>query len=787
MPPRPVLSRVRRTASVGLLVLALLVGSVAGGSPGAVRPAMADDSVGRPADGIFTLRGHGFGHGRGLSQYGSYGAALLGGTAQQILDFYYPGTVPGSAPLSQIKVALTDDAVDVDVQFQAGLAITDVASGAGALLPAGAVRWRIVRSGAGQAIQYLEPSGTWVPWSINGAPSFAGPLKFFNVPVIQVVRPGEVRGYRGSVLAVTYGSGLKTVNELPLDDYLRGVVPRESPSSWPAAALQAQAVAARSYAVHLAENKPGGQWWDICDTTACQVYGGAKDEVASTDNAIAATAMQVRMYGGKTIFAEFSSSNGGYTVGGAKPYFPTREDPYDGYTQSTANTWKVTLSAGAIEGQYPSVGRLQAVTILGRNGYGEWGGRVTQVRISGSGGAVTVTGDQFRIAFGLRSSWFLFEGAGPAIPARYYGDPALQANLGAPVGGEQYAGNVVWQEYQNGRLYWSASTGVHLMRGSILQAYLDAGGPNVFGAPTSDEGDIGGGLGAYNLFANDVIFIWSANTGAHYVRGGIRVRWAQLGSEWGRLGFPTSDETYIAGGVYASFSGGRIYWSAATGAWEVVGQIGADWVARGGPQSGSGYPVSGELPAGGGGAYQSFASGWMMFWSPPTGAHVVRGGIQAKWRETGAEWGPLGYPDGEESSVAGGAAQRFADGSVLWSAPTGAHTMLDGPAATAWEGFGGSSALANMPTTDQGYTGAGGGGTWQNFYGGYSLFWSQSSGAHALRGGIRAYWRTTGAEWGPLGYPTSEEQYLPGGGVRQVFQGGTLEYSAATGTVSQVA
>jgi SpoIID/LytB domain protein len=769
---------------VGLLVLALVLGSVAGGSPG---PAMADDSVGRPADGVFTLRGHGFGHGRGMSQYGSYGAALLGGTAQQILDFYYPGTTPAGAPLSQVKVALTDDNVDVVVKYEPNLAITDVASGAGALLPPGAVQWRLSRAGDGrQQIHYITASGERVPWSINGAPTFAGPLKFFNIPVIQVVRPDDTRGYRGSVMAVSSGSGVRTVNELALDDYLRGVVPRESPSSWPAAALQAQAVAARSYAVHLAENKPGGQWWDLCDTTACQVYGGAKDEVASTNNAIAATAMQVRMYGGKTIFAEFSSSNGGYTVGGARPYFPTKPDPYDGYTQSAAHSWKTTLSAGTIEGRYPQVGRLQALTVLARDGNGEWGGRVAQIRVSGTAGSVTVTGDQFRSAFALRSSWFVLEGGGPAIPARYNSEPELRAVLGPPVGGEQYSGGVAWQEYQNGRLYWSASTGVHLLRGGLLAAYLAAGGPASFGAPASDEAYTAGG--AYNLFPNDVIFIWSPDTGAHYVRSGIRARWAKLGSEWGRLGFPTSDEVYLAGGVYSSFTGGRIYWSPGAGAWEVVGDIGAEWVARGGPQSGSGFPAGPELPAGGGGAYQPFASGWTMFWSPATGAHVVRGGIQAKWRQLGAEWSVLGYPDGDEEAVAGGAGwgQRFGHGWILWSDASGAHTIVDGPAATKWQALGGPSSTANLPTSDQGTTGAGGGGTWQHFLGGYSMYWSQASGAHAMRGGIRAHWRSTGAEWGPLGYPTSDEVYASGA-VRQEFQGGTLEWSAATGTVSQVA
>jgi len=775
----------RRAAMMALM--ALVIPAVVLGAAGDRDAARADDSVGRPADGMFTVQGHGWGHGRGMSQYGAYGAATQGLTAQQILDFYYPGTGTGTTALGQIKVVLTDDNTDVDVFFDPNMAVTDVATGDGMVLPSGYDRWRVVRSGAGLALQGLQ-NGAWVPYNLpHTAAPYAGPLKFWDGDgqPVKVNLPSGTNSYRGSIMGVTSGTGLRTVNELSTDDYVRGVVARESPASWPAAALQAQAVAARSYAVYLAQHK-SSTFWDICDTTACQVYGGVNAETSTTESATAATAMQVRTYGGQAIFAEFSSSNGGYTVAGSMPYFVAKPDPYDGVSNSAAHSWSVLLSAATIEGKYPSIGKVQAITILGRDGRGEWGGRVTgNVRFSGTDGNVTVTGDQVRQAFGLKSNWFLFIGGGPAIQARYNGDPDLQTVLGSPVGAEQYSNGVAWQVYQNGRLYWSASTGVHLIRGGLLEEFLDAGGPSVFGAPTSDEAY--SGAGAYNTFANDVVFIWSPASGAHYVRGAIRLRWGQLGSEWGGLGYPTSDEVYTAGGVYSTFTGGRIYWSPSTGAWEVTGPIGTEWLTRGGPSSGSGFPASGPLAASGGGSYQRFAAGWWMYWSSATDAHVVRGGIQEKWRQTNAEWGPLGYPDGDEAPVAGGrgVGQSFAKGSVLWSPSSGAHTMVDGPLTTAWDALGGASSAANLPTTDQAATGARGGGRWQNFLGDYSMFWSQDSGAHVLRGAIRAYWRNAGAEWSTLGYPTSDETAVAGG-VRQQFQGGTLQWSAATGAVSLV-
>ncbi|MEU4608439.1 SpoIID/LytB domain-containing protein [Kribbella sp. NPDC023972] len=102
---------------------------------------------------------------------------------------------------------------------------------------------------------------------------------------------------------------------MSLERYLRGVVPREALSTWLRATLQAQAVAARTYSVYH-RNQAVWRAYDLCDTTACQVCGGYDSEQASTNTAIAATAGQIRLYEGKPIMAEFSSSNGGATAAG---------------------------------------------------------------------------------------------------------------------------------------------------------------------------------------------------------------------------------------------------------------------------------------------------------------------------------------------------------------------------------------------------------------------------------------------------------------------------------------
>ena len=191
-----------------------------------------------------------------------------------------------------------------------------------------------------------------------------------------------------------------------------GVVAREMPSSWPQAALRTQAVAARSYA--LAQPKT---WYDVCDQS-CQAYFGVaylasggtvrRVEAAATDAAVAAVAGVVRRTSsGAIALTMFSATSGGYTD--YNPHvlmrFPAVAD--EGETASTPYfNWSVTLTAAALELEYPTIGSFVGLTVLSRNGFGDWGGRVTSIRIVGSSASVTRTGDQFKSDMGLRSNWF---------------------------------------------------------------------------------------------------------------------------------------------------------------------------------------------------------------------------------------------------------------------------------------------------------------------------------------------------------------------------------------------
>jgi SpoIID/LytB domain protein len=182
-------------------------------------------------------------------------------------------------------------------------------------------------------------------------------------------------------------------------------VPREIPASWSPEAVQAQSVAARTYA---ASHRDGTGYYDLCDTTACQVYGGLADEHPLGNQAVAATAGQVLEYQGKVAFTEFASSNGGWTVGSTVPYQVAKKDPYDGWSGNPNHTWSLRVTAAQIQRAWPKVGRLQRVRVTSRDGNGSWKGRVVSMTLVGRKGSVAISGDEFRWAFGLKSNWFTF-------------------------------------------------------------------------------------------------------------------------------------------------------------------------------------------------------------------------------------------------------------------------------------------------------------------------------------------------------------------------------------------
>jgi stage II sporulation protein D len=405
------------TAAAGLLSV------LAGATVGPAASAAAESVSAVPASRVLSVQGHGWGHGRGMSQNGAYGAAARYHlSSEQILGFYYPGTRAMKIANRPVRVQLRSQeaaggATGVVVENPGQLALRDDASKASYLVPSStSSRWRVQPTTAGLRVEYLT-AAQWRTWR-----TFAGPLRLDakSAPSTHVVSPVD-RRYTSTSLEVLQqrsASGQRLARQtlvatVSMESYVRGVVPLESPTSWPLASLQAQAVAARSYTAYKLDHVRAGAAYDICDTTACQVYGGDNAFNDSSDRAVASTAGVIRTYAGKAILAEFSASNGGWTTSGQVPYLPAKADPYDGAVPSTSHAWTATLPTSALEKAYPRIGRLASVQVLTRDGRGDWGGRVLTVRLTGDKGDVVASGQAVYHAAawptsrtGLRSPWW---------------------------------------------------------------------------------------------------------------------------------------------------------------------------------------------------------------------------------------------------------------------------------------------------------------------------------------------------------------------------------------------
>lgn len=383
----------------------LLVAAALAAAPTTAASAAPEAKVSVPDDATITLTGHGWGHGHGMSQYGALGAAKQGLTAAEIVGFYYPGTTLTTLKAT-VKVLITGDRDNTTVVLpRTGLMVRDLGAKTTIVLPDnGARRWRLAATTAGDSVLSFL-TDRWRTFRVlEGDGQFAAkgrPITLVT-PTGQVAYRGTLRSWRPTPNATTRN----TVNILKLDSYLKGVVPREMPASWLPAAVQAQAIAARTYASYERAN-PLSATYQICDTTSCQVYGGYSAEDPRANQAITATAGQVLTYEGEPAFTQFSSSNGGWSSAGSAPYLAAAEDPYDEAAGTNPNhDWTTTLDARVVERRFPKLGNLQGITILSRDGNGEWGGRVGQLLLDGSDTDLFVSADTFRRVLGLRSTWF---------------------------------------------------------------------------------------------------------------------------------------------------------------------------------------------------------------------------------------------------------------------------------------------------------------------------------------------------------------------------------------------
>ncbi|MGZ4482276.1 MAG: SpoIID/LytB domain-containing protein, partial [Gaiellales bacterium] len=379
-------------------ILALL--AVAGGA----QPAGAST--------LFTLTGHGWGHGIGMSQYGSLGYAEHGWRHGAILAHYYTGAVLGklASPFAE-RVLLAADRPRIDVTVGAGNRFVANGGAVSRSLPAGP--YRVVPGlTAGRLRVQDRSTGAFVLQNL------AGQVEILPGPTPLRFDGGADNGWaaaqwRGFFRVIRTGpTALSLVDVVGLESYLRGVVPSEVPASWPAQALQTQAVAARSYAVATAKHADPSSLFDAYCDTRSQVYGPIAHEDPRSDAAVTATAGQVMKYQGQVIPAFFSSSSGGRTSSlsaswGApdRPYLTPVADPYDGASGANPNhTWAPRVFTPAALGT--ALGTGGSVTSVDHT-IDLPSQRVLQVAVHLSTGAtVDETAGTVFSRLGLRSTYF---------------------------------------------------------------------------------------------------------------------------------------------------------------------------------------------------------------------------------------------------------------------------------------------------------------------------------------------------------------------------------------------
>ena len=345
-------------------------------------------------DDSWIVRGAGFGHGVGMSQYGAYGMAQEGAGYRRILAHYYRGARIANVGGPTIRVILRD-------AQQGRLTFGNSARIGGRR--ADPLRRYTARRLPGRRVHVRGIGRFRAPLVVRGATG--------GVRLIGRAMNGVSDGrYRGTVELGPHGPrALAAVNALPVDLYVMGVVAGEMPSSWDLEALKAQAVTARTYSQ---TTDAGGDLFDQYPDTRSQVYKGVSGETSRSNAAVRGTRGEILTYDGRPAVTYYFSTSGGQTESvehgfpGGTPtaYLRSVQDPADRI--SPYHRWAVRLTRRALQRRLRGIlrGRFRGVRVA-RRGVSP---RVVTAEVVGSRGTVRVHGDVIRDRLDLRSTWFRF-------------------------------------------------------------------------------------------------------------------------------------------------------------------------------------------------------------------------------------------------------------------------------------------------------------------------------------------------------------------------------------------
>lgn len=376
---------VRPLVALSACVVVVLVASASHAAP----PSGPQYAAPAGSGSLFLFSGHGYGHGVGMGQWGAQGYAQQGYTDDQILAAYYPGTTLGQTATTSIRVLLASGKKKLAVSSKQPITVED-----------------------GDGIDHTLPAGTTtltpaLKLAVDGAPAqpLDPPLTFSPTAGFTLTLG---RRYRGRIVVDVPNGKLRAINVLGLQQYLYGVVTSEMPSNWYPAALEAQAVAARSYAL---ASRQAGAPFDVYADGRSQAYLGISAETPAGRQAVDSTAGEVLLYDGDVALTLFSSSTGGWTQSDAdafgapgRPYLVSVRDPYD--TISPYHDWGPVPVTGKTLGKALGIVGSTVDATIKRNS----SRRVKTLKVTslsrGTQLTAAVGGAAAAGALGLRSSWF---------------------------------------------------------------------------------------------------------------------------------------------------------------------------------------------------------------------------------------------------------------------------------------------------------------------------------------------------------------------------------------------
>ncbi len=451
--------------------------------------------------GEFTFYGSGFGHGLGMSQWGAYGLAQEGWSQSRILKHFYSRTRIARAEdvPATLRIGLTQDRDKVRLEAEAG-----------------PVDLRLGGRRPGDTIATIPRGETWILriadgqyrlFDANGDPvgdPVGGPgndlFAIFERNGARVKVPEAYHTYAHGYIefnlyACDTNCAMRLVLVIDPERYLYGL--GEVPSSWPMGALQAQAVAARSYALRKAA---AGQHRSGCN---CALYASSYDQVyagwdkeAGIDGdrwvrAVDDTTGRIVAYKGEIIQAFYMSSSGGFTednenVWGGTPieYLRGVCDPGDYTTANPSATWEVTFSAADLTEQLSlGIGTVTGFANVVRG----VSGRIVQTTVQGESGTATVSGATLRSALGLRDDRVWINRNRQITGQIRLAYDALNCSPGLATSRQVRVAGGLRQAFEDATIYFAEGTGAHELDGVVLAFYKDQGGPaGSLGFPTSD-------------------------------------------------------------------------------------------------------------------------------------------------------------------------------------------------------------------------------------------------------------------------------------------------------------